>query len=543
LQSGSAALLAAGLGFPRTVLALPSSTPVDVLPRAGDPHLRDLALRALDAARSVGALYADVRFTATRSQQFAYGSAPIEREDGAVGIRVYVDGAWGFAGSPLWSADEMVRLAREAALQARANRWPDASAAKLGDPPPAITGEWRMSVKRDPFDVSINEKLDYIHSIEDYVRQHRYVSPSSVIAFERQERTFASTDGSLFSQTVFTSLGDSSFFVVGYRDPNHGLFAGRYAPMITPSGAGYEALTESGLVEGIPQLVEDAKAIAIAQPLNPGRFDIVFDGAAFGQIVSASLGAALELDRALGLEANAGGTSYLDPDDVLGKRLGPTWLTVHGERSSVGGAASVALDDDGVAPDDFALVDAGTVVDYATNRTRAPALRDWYRGRGASGRSHGCAGSANAMDFPIIQRPNLRVTPASSSFDALVAQVDDGIAVKDGMCFVDQQQLNGQGIGGMAYRIRKGKLAEAMPFGTGYLFRGPELWKNLSALGGPDTVRRVGVTTKKGQPEQETVHTVSAPAALVKNMAVFDLISTMRARMQAGVRRLPTMSR
>jgi predicted Zn-dependent protease len=149
------------------------------------------------------------------------------------------------------------------------------------------------------------------------------------------------------------------------------------------------------------------------------------------------------------------------------------------------------------------------------------------------------------MDFPIIQRPNLRVTPAATarSFDELVAQVDDGVAIKDGMCATDQQHLNGQGIGGIAYRIRKGKLAEVLPFGTGYLFRGPELWKSLLTIGGAETVQRVGVTTRKGQPEQETSHTVSAPAALVKNVAVFNLIPMMRARAKAGPATSPPLAR
>src|ERR1700753_2056433 len=42
------------------------ATDRDEFPRANDPTLKTLALRALDAATAAGATYADVRFTSTR---------------------------------------------------------------------------------------------------------------------------------------------------------------------------------------------------------------------------------------------------------------------------------------------------------------------------------------------------------------------------------------------------------------------------------------------------------------------------------------------
>ena len=142
-----------------------------------------LALRAVDAARTAGATYADVRLTRTISEHFytsvgmdhwggilnddphsyAYygnGTADWDSEALAVGVRVLVNGYWGFAASPYWTADEMVRLARKAVTQATANAMGTARHVELGMIPNA-TGSWIMP-GIDPFSVPIEEKIDFL---------------------------------------------------------------------------------------------------------------------------------------------------------------------------------------------------------------------------------------------------------------------------------------------------------------------------------------------------------------------------------------------
>ncbi|MGE0058427.1 MAG: PmbA/TldA family metallopeptidase, partial [Dehalococcoidia bacterium] len=65
--------------------------------------MRDIALRALDTARLRGASYADVRLVHYRSQNVAVRNhnveALVEDESLGFGVRVIVDGYWGFASS------------------------------------------------------------------------------------------------------------------------------------------------------------------------------------------------------------------------------------------------------------------------------------------------------------------------------------------------------------------------------------------------------------------------------------------------------------
>ncbi len=525
LKTSSLAAVAAGVGIPHLLNAQPGSTPVDVYPWANDPLLRELAMRALDAAKSAGATYADVRFTVTRQQAFYYANPPVESESIAVGVRVLANGAWGFTASADWTPEVVSRLAQEAAAQAKGNAWRGAPPIELGERPPATTGTWVMPVKREPFAVSVEEKLDYIRAAESYAKTFRNGGANSIVIFKRQERTFASTDGSFLTQTVYNSLGGQSFFSVGASDPVTRRSAGRAAEFFSPTGAGYEVFEDAKLLDQIPRMYEESVRMLTAEPVTPSRYDVVLDGYAMGAIVKETIGAALEIDRALGYEANAGGTSYLAPiEKMLGTKLGPSFLNVTANRSHPTGAATVKWDDDGVAPSDFTLVKDGAVVDYASSREHTQTLASWYKSRGMPVRSNGCAASEDAMSVPLVHTPNIVMHGGAKDldFEQLVSTVDDGIAVLGGGGFVDQQKLNGQGMPAMMYRIRKGKLAETL-YGGGFWYRSPEFWKDLVAIGGERSACWRGASSDKGQPQQNTVHSVRGVAAHFKNVRVIDV--------------------
>lgn len=529
--AGAGLSLGACAGWPRhgaIAAPTPAATPVfatDIYPHAGDPRLRDLALHALDAATSAGATYADVRLTLTRAQVVPYASPPSDTETAAAGVRALVNGSWGFVSTPVWSPDEMARIGQQAAAQAKANTWKGVPRVDLGPRPPAATGEWTMPVRRDPFSVSVAEKLDYIRSIESYVRTFRNASASTVFAFERQEKTFASTDGALCTQTLYHSLANS-FLTVSVYDPVLERSAQRNAPFVTPMSKGYEFFDDVHMLDAIPRLYEEAVRQLQPTSIANSRYDIVFDGSAMAALVNESLGAALELDRALGYEANASGTSYLAPPDrILNHRAAAPSVTLTADRSREGGAATVKWDDEGIEPTESTLIRDGNVVDYLTDRAMASVLHPVRTTDGSTPvTSHGYSAATDASAMPLVRTPNLTLHPDTNNrtFEELVAQVDDGIAVMGGGCQMDPQKLTGQGFGDLVYRIQKGKLGAPVQAAS-YIIRSPELWRNVAALGGEQTMMERGFTTWKGQPAQTNINSVSAPAALVRNLVAIDM--------------------
>jgi TldD protein len=530
-----AALAVGGRGTPFDTYGSGGILPgFDAYPRSGDPLLRELAARALDAARAAGATYADVRFTLTRTEEIRfYGTAQYSivqnDEYAAVGVRTLVDGAWGFAASPLWAPDEVARLAQTAATQAKTNAARGRRRAiELGDPPPPATGEWRTPIERDPFDVSLAEKIEIGWAFNELASRYNLgarnasAGASSIMRWRRQEKTFASTEGAFLSQTLYSAFPSYS---VGVSTPEGN--AGRGSEILKPTAGGFEVFANARLGEEVPQLVEDALLMVGAERVQPLRYDIVFDGFAVGQILARTVGIAAELDRVLGYEANAGGTSYLaPPEEKLGSfALGSKLLNIKGNRSRPGGLATVKWDDEGVEPEEYALVRDGVLVDYHTTRELAGALAPLYAKAGRAVRSHGCAASESGIANTLLHPPNLEMLPGagSTTLADLEASLEKGIVIRGGSASVDRQQLNGEFNGAMVYEVRKGKRTRFLG-GTEVLFRAPELWKSLKAIGGKGTQVWSGATSRKGQPGQAFDFSVGAVPALFTNVAVTDIM-------------------
>jgi TldD protein len=205
-------------------------------------------------------------------------------------------------------------------------------------------------------------------------------------------------------------------------------------------------------------------------------------------------------------------------------QTGGPLVTLTANRSEPGGAATVKWDDDGVAPDDFTLVRDGVVVDFQTTREGAGWMRDYYSKAGTPPRSHGCACAPSGIEPAIQRTPNLVLKPGAGAedFDNLVASVSAGMAIGDLEADMDFQNLNGLGQGRF-YEVKKGKRVARLA-NAGVLFRSPDLWKGVLALGGAASARRHGMTVRKGEPAQIGYHSVTAVPAMFKQLTVIDAL-------------------
>ncbi len=84
-----------------------------------------LADAALAAAKKLGASYADIRINRYRLEAASTRERQVQNlssgQNFGFGVRVLINGTWGFAGSPILTADEVVRVTNEAAAIAKAN--------------------------------------------------------------------------------------------------------------------------------------------------------------------------------------------------------------------------------------------------------------------------------------------------------------------------------------------------------------------------------------------------------------------------------------
>ena len=126
----------------------------------------NLADAGLNAAKSGGATYADVRigrylnqFVITRENKV---QNVINTESFGAGVRVIVNGTWGFASSNDVTPDGIKKTAERAVAIAKANSKFQKEPVKLA--PVQSYGEvnWNTPIKKNGFEVPIKEKADLL---------------------------------------------------------------------------------------------------------------------------------------------------------------------------------------------------------------------------------------------------------------------------------------------------------------------------------------------------------------------------------------------
>jgi len=505
--SAAAAAIAGLAAVPsaaRAALLAPASSP----PFAGDPDLKSLAHVALEAARSSGASYADVRFSRNRSQSLFTRERRVQglvdNETQGFGVRALVNGAWGFAASRELTPDEVARVARQAALQARANSLTLVRPVVLAPVTPVPNGTWRTPIEVDPFGVAIEDKVGALlaANAEALKAGARFVNSS--MFFLREEKTFASTDGSFIVQTIYRTQPRVTVTAVS---PDASDFQTRASNEIPPMGRGYEHVRDAKLVENAPRWAEEAVQKLSARPVDVGRYDLVLHPSHLWLTIHESVAHPTELDRALGFEANYAGTSFVaPPTQVLGKlRYGSPLMNIRGDREQPGSLSAVGWDDEGVKPESFDIIRNGIFVDYQTTREQAPFLADYYKATGRTPRSHGCSYAESWSDVQFQRMPNVSLLPGEKdlSYEDLIAATDRGIAiVGDGSFSIDQQRYNAQFGGQLFYEIKGGKIT-GMLKDVAYQMRTPDFWGALDMIGGKKSYHLGGAfNDAKGQPSQ-----------------------------------------
>jgi len=156
-----------GIMLPDFSLGGNTIDPMQALQQAIDvAQKKQLADIALNAAKSKGASYADVRigrylnqFIVTREKRV---QNIVNTESFGVGIRVIANGAWGFAATNIVTKDEIAKTAAKAVAVAKAN------AKILSEPvqlaPQKGYGEvsWKAPIEKNAFAVPVKEKVDLL---------------------------------------------------------------------------------------------------------------------------------------------------------------------------------------------------------------------------------------------------------------------------------------------------------------------------------------------------------------------------------------------
>jgi TldD protein len=520
------ATLAAGIAACGPAVIAPQA---QLLP-GPDATIRDLAHRALDAARAAGASYADVRFHQSRNQAIGTRERQItglsDSETSGFGVRALVNGAWGFAASREINAAEVARVAQLATTQARANRIAGGPPVEMAPVEVIPDGRWMSPIEIDPFTVSVEDKVALLleaNAAAMGVQGARFVN--SNMLFWSDRRTFASTEGTMTHQVIHRVMPRMNITAVAADGSD---FQSRASTDVQPAGRGYEYVLNADLVGNAPRWAEEAVAKLSARPVDPGQYDLVLLPSHLWLTIHESIAHPTELDRIMGYEANYAGTSFINPiQDYLGRfRYGRDFMQVQGERSVPGALSTVGFDDEGVRPRDYLIVKDGILWDLQTTREQAPWLADWYRSIGEPVRSHGNSYAQSWADVQFQRMPNINLLPNAErdvSVEELVSGVRRGILIDgEGSFSIDQQRYNAQFGGQLFHEIRDGRVV-GMLKDVAYQFRTPEFWNGMDMIGGPSTYQIGGAFNDgKGQPAQSNAVSHGCPASRFRDVAVIN---------------------
>ena len=474
--------------------------------KRANPALEKLGAVALNEAKKLKASYCDIRINRYRDQSVSVRLNP-ERGTGKTleipnvrdtesfgfGVRVIVDGAWGFASSPLVNPAEIARITREAVTVAKANASIKSQPVVLA-PTKAYKARWTSAFERDPFEVPISDKLALLQDVgREIKKEKRVFSSSGDLTFHSEDKYFASSEGSSIQQLIVQTFAVASATAV---DMQRRVSKTRnYIP--TPLATGYEFIPQMNLKENAQRIRQEVVEHLMAPAVQAGKKDLVLMPSHLFLTIHESIGHPTELDRALGYEANYAGTSYLTLDKLKKERIASDHVNVYGDRITERGLATVAYDDDGVKTTKFPIITKGLFVGYQTIRDQAHLIGEKE--------SRGCCYADSWATVPFQRMPNVSMEPGPSetSLEDLISGVDDGILIEGrGSYSIDQQRYNFQ-FGGDAFWEIKGGKKRGMISQVAYQARTPDFWKACDGVAGPSYWQMYGSGRDgKGEPTQ-----------------------------------------
>ncbi|HEY64094.1 MAG TPA: TldD/PmbA family protein [Caldilineae bacterium] len=458
--------------------------------------MRELTARALDLAQRRGASYADIRIVQTREQRIIVKNGQIatlsEHTDQGFGVRVLVDGAWGFASSAELTAAEVDRVTAQALEIARASGRVNAHRVDLG-PPEVHTGRYETPVVIDPFTIPWEQKVDLLLRADAEMRRTPQVKVSMAsLEFIRVDKVFASTEGSFLEQTIIESGGGMECHAVGDNEVQKRSYPNSFGRHQVTGG--WEAIEDMNLVAHGARLGEEAVALLSAPPCPEGVTTLILGPAQLALQLHESCGHPIELDRVLGTEAAFAGTSFLTLDKLGAFRYGSEVVNITADATTPGGLGTFGWDDEGVPAQRVPIVREGIFVGYLTSRETAALLGQ---------RSSGAMRASGWNRLPIIRMTNINLEPGTWSFEDLLADTDHGIYMEMNKSWsIDDKRLNFQFGTEVAYEIKGGKLGQLY---RNALYTGitSQFWQSCDAICNIDHWHVWGTPNcGKGQPIQ-----------------------------------------
>ncbi len=457
--------------------------------------------------------FADVRLTVTDSQTIYFRNGELkyfgsDTDSLAVGVRVLVDGCWGFSGTTELSRsaiDRMIKLAIENAKHGSRFR-KDKVAFPAIEP---FVGSYLYKPEEDPFLMPDEDKIAYVENIaRKMIGNPKIVHSHARASFSRQYKIYANSEGTFSDSLVYDILPE----IMVLAGDENGAYSRTYPGHMTAQRGGFEALRKCELEKNAEVIMEEAIALLTAPTVEEDFSDIIIGSGHLALQLHESVGHATEADRIFGMEISYAGKTFIKPEMIGNFRYGSDIVNIYSDSTDPRGIGYHLVDDEGVPGRRVDIIKNGILVNQQTSREIAPQL-------GLEPSSNMMA--TNANDFPLIRMTNFCLAPGQGSLDELIKSTEKGYYIDFTKTWsIDDNRNNFQFTTEIGWRIENGEIKEIVREPTYYGIT-PRFWGSCDRICGEEEWTFHGTfNCGKGEPGQSMHLSHGVAPARFKNVKV-----------------------
>jgi TldD protein len=408
---------------------------------SNDGHVID-SLRSLISS-STRISYVEARYQARLTTEVNFVNGELERirivENAGCGIRVLVDGCWGFSSTNNMSLlKESLSHAISAAhvlAQTKKNKVKGLAESKMA------TGTFYTSRDCNLSDIDIEQKVQVAREGEKAARSNRAVKAASCGYRETLDyKAIVSSDGA--DVEIFDSKPEFSVTAIAKR----GSQSATAHEGIGVTG-GWNDLFKKSHLEYALAASERAARLLDAKHVSGGKSTIILDPAMVGLLSHEAIGHTVEADFVL---------SGSVVKDKIGEQVANELVTlVDSGRSEIANNAggTIIVDDEGVAAGRTAIIEKGILKSFLHNRESAMVFGI---------ESTGNARAFQYDDEPLIRMRNTFIEPGTDKLEDMIKETKHGYVVKGARN--GQADANGEFMFGAeeVHLIQNGEVKELM---------------------------------------------------------------------------------
>jgi TldD protein len=412
-----------------------------------DIHIAD-SLESMISS-SNGATYVEGRYQSRVTSEVNFINGELQRirvvETTGCGIRVLVDGCWGFSSTSNVSDSALKESLREAISAAhilarvKKNKVQGLAQSKM------VTGSFRTasnSNNNDLSDIRIEQKVQVAREGEKAARSNRDVKTASCVYRDMVDhKVIVNSDGA--NVEIYDSKPEFSVTAIAKK-------AGKSATAhegVCVTGGWDDLFKNKSHLDCAIAASERVSKLLDARHMSGKKATVILDPAMVGLLSHEAIGHTVEADFVL---------SGSVVKDKIGSKVASDLVTlVDSGRSEIvnNAGGTIIVDDEGVAADRIAIIEKGILKSFLHNRESAMIF-------GTA--STGSARAFQYSDEPLIRMRNTYIEPGSDKLADMIKETKHGYIIKGARN--GQADANGEFMFGAeeVYLIEKGEVKELL---------------------------------------------------------------------------------